>query len=94
MIGDNGIDLGHDVRVVFTSWREYEHVGLIEEHLTPQGERCGGGIMFDLPGVAEAFPDRPLWTLCSVDPLTITPSLQCTGCGHHGWIVDGVWCPA
>lgn len=93
MIGDNGTDLGHGVRIAFTTWHEHDPVGLIEEHTDPTGHRCGGGILFDLPGVREAFPNRPVWTLVTVDPLTITPSLLCD-CGHHGWIKNGRWEPA
>ena len=35
----------------------------------------------------------PRWTLHSLDPLHIEPSVLC-GCGHHGWIRGGCWCPA
>lgn len=34
------------------------------------------------------------WTLVSRDPLTISPSLLCRACGHHGFIRDGKWVPA
>lgn len=93
MIGDDGIDLGHGVRYVFVSWRRYERAGILEEHTAPDGKRCGGSVLFDLPGIAEAFPDHELWMVTSYDPLSLTPSLQCS-CGHHGWITDGQWVPA
>lgn len=87
------IDLGHDVAVVFTSWRDRDRTGLIHSHNRPDdGEPCAGGIMFDLPGVADAFPGRPLWTLVSADPLTVSPSLLCS-CGSHGLIQGGKWVP-
>lgn len=88
-----GIDLGHGVRIVFTTWRRHERAGLLEEHTAPAGHRCGGGILFDLEGVREAFPDRPVWTVQQWDPLTLSPSLLCE-CGHHGWIQNGKWVPA
>lgn len=87
------IDLGHNVSIVFTSWRKYDKAGLIHSHRRPDnGEPCAGGIMFDLPGVAEAFPGRPLWQLIRLDPLTVSPSLLCN-CGNHGFIERGSWWP-
>lgn len=100
------IDIGHGVRIRYTSWDEYPRVGLIEYHACHGGNcvrsdtgepgLCGGGLLFDLPGVREAFPGRALWRVESWEPLTITPSVQCgcTGCRHHGWIQEGRWRPA
>jgi hypothetical protein len=34
------------------------------------------------------------WTLVSEEPLTLTPSVLCRSCGHHGFITDGKWVPA
>ena len=34
------------------------------------------------------------WDLISSDPLTLSPSLLCRVCGHHGSIRDGRWVPA
>jgi hypothetical protein len=31
------------------------------------------------------------WVVRSTDPLTVTPSILCTGCGTHGFITDGQW---
>lgn len=88
------INLGHDVSIVFTSWRSHAKAGLIHAHSQPDNnEPCSGGIMFDLPGVAEAFPGRPLWQLIQLEPLTVSPSLLCD-CGHHGFIREGEWVPA
>lgn len=92
---EDGIDLGHGVTFQFTSWRDIAKAGFIERHPRPDnGEQCFGSVIFDLPGVREAFPNRPLWTLESIDPLTISPSVLCTVCGHHGFIRDGEWVPA
>lgn len=92
--GAKRIDIGHGVSVVYTSWGTYDRVGLIEWHRTPAGDECGGGVLFDLPGVAEAFAGRPLWQVESAEPLTLSPSLLCRTCGHHGWIRNGRWEPA
>jgi len=35
-----------------------------------------------------------LWTVEKLDPLTLSPSLLCRRCGHHGFIRDGRWVPA
>lgn len=94
MSGDP-IDLGHGVTVTFTTWGEHDPAGLIENHTHPQtGNECGGGVLFDLPGIREAFPGRALWQIESLNPLTISPSLVCSVCGHHGWIKQGRWVPA
>lgn len=94
-MGQQPLDIGHGVTIEFTSWGAHERVGLIEHHSTPNGEPCdGGGVLFDLPGVREAFPGRALWKVESWVPLTLAPSLLCSRCGHHGWIRDGRWCPA
>lgn len=34
------------------------------------------------------------WTVESVDPLTISPSILCGSCGLHGLWRDGRWVPA
>lgn len=90
-----GMDIGHGVTISWTSWGVHQHAGLIEFHTQPDGTQCfGGGVLFDLPGVREAFPGRPVWTVEKWEPLTLSPSLLCTVCGHHGWIREGRWVPA
>lgn len=55
---------------------------------------------FDHPDVVVALneehdpPDSPRWTVESTEPLTLSPSLLCRGCGNHGWIREGRWVPA
>jgi hypothetical protein len=34
------------------------------------------------------------WRVVSKEPLTISPSLLCRRCGHHGFIRAGRWVPA
>jgi hypothetical protein len=39
--------------------------------------------------------DETGWTLVSVEPLTVKPSIQCLGtCKIHGFITGGKWVPA
>lgn len=86
------IDLGHDVLVMFTS-RDGARVGLLESHPRPDdGRGCSGAVTFDVPE-AEGLKG-PRWQVESMDPLTISPSVLCRGCGWHGWIRGGQWVPA
>lgn len=94
------IDIGNGVRIIYTLWGDHDPVGLIEYHPCEPGgtcrnprTECGGAVLFDLPGVREAFPDRAVWTVNSLDPLDLSPSLLCGCCGHHGWIRGGRWVP-
>lgn len=34
------------------------------------------------------------WKLEQRDPVTISPSILCMNCRHHGFIRDGKWVPA
>lgn len=86
------IDLGHDVKIMFTTRQgSNDRIGLIESHRAPDGRECGGSVTFDVSGT-EGLPG-PRWTLVSLDPLTISPSILC-GCGHHGFVREGAWVPA
>ena len=38
--------------------------------------------------------DTMWWALVSLDPLTLSPSILCPACKHHGHIVEGKWVPA
>lgn len=94
-MGTEPVDLGHEHSYSFTSWDQHDRVGLIQHHHRPDGAECpGGGVLFDLPGVKEAFPGRATWRVESWDPLTLSPSLLCTACGDHGFIREGRWVPA
>lgn len=51
-------------------------------------------------GSGRTFRDQTLmphgggtWRITSAPgaPLTVTPSINCTACGTHGWITDGKW---
>jgi hypothetical protein len=69
-------------------------VGLIHHHLKPDNTGCSGGsVLFDIPA-NEDFPDHAKWTLVSLEPLHLEPSLLCVICGSHGFIRDGLWVPA
>lgn len=87
----DGIDIGHGVRIYWTVAEDPDvRVGLIEEHDSPSG-RCAGNVFF-----RGRVPDdcHPAWTIESEDPLTLSPSILCRTCGHHGFIRGGRWVPA
>lgn len=88
------VDLGYGVMVEYMRWRGHDKAGLIRTHPAPGGGQCESSAMFDLPGVREAFPNAAVWQVEQWEPLTLSPSLLCRACGHHGWIRDGRWVPA
>ena len=61
--------------------------GLEYHHPAPAGRECGGWVPFK-----PAAPNG--WDVVSLEPLTLSPSLLCTACGHHGWIRNGQWVSA
>lgn len=90
------LDLGHGVRLEFVSWRAHPRAGYIQQHPHPTEPdvTCTGSGLFDLPGIRENFPGRPVWKVDSWEPLTLSPSLLCTVCGNHGWVKEGRWVQA
>jgi len=101
------IDIGHGHTIRFTSWapdREFnpqyadlpdvDPWGLLVDHSKPDGSPCDGGVVtFASEAARRVDPGRPVWTVESMEPLTISPSLLCH-CGDHGFIRDGRWIPA
>jgi hypothetical protein len=95
------LDLGHGHTASIVGWHygfddipDTDHYGVDVEHTTPSGRPCVGFIPFDSPSSrAAGVGDAHRWTLESIDPLTVSPSLLCA-CGDHGFIRDGHWVPA
>jgi len=80
------LDLGHDVRAEVRAIHGEIH-GVHYEHT------CNG--VASSPGwvpVKPMWPDG--WDLVQLEPLTLSPSLLCRACGHHGFIREGRWLPA
>jgi len=69
-----------------------EHFMAIIDHTAPDGSQCQSAATLDSE-VAHAAgkPDRALWQVESIDPLTLSPSLLCGQCGDHGFIRGGRW---
>lgn len=74
---------GVQVEVLF---RDGTPVALIERHARPDGSTCEGVVRIRPTG-----HDREVWTVEQESPLTLSPSIACTACGHHGWIREGRW---
>ncbi|WP_069773036.1 hypothetical protein [Streptomyces sp. LUP30] len=98
------IDLGHDHRLQFLRWApdrdlnpqvsdvpDVERYAAVIEHLTPEGDRCAGGVTFDSPTARKIEPGKAMWSVESWAPLTLSPSVLCLRCGDHGFVRDGRW---
>lgn len=87
------IDLGNDTKYSKVVDKDKKWIGINEWHLNPNGELCGGWVPFDVKS-DYINPNNPTkWTVESYEPLTLSPSLQCTTCGHHGHIRNNRWEP-
>jgi hypothetical protein len=54
----------------------------------PEGEPCAGTVSFGDPG--HDSKGRAHWSLVSLDPLHVEPSILCS-CGRHGFVRAGRW---
>ena len=91
---DDAIDIGAGVRIKFSEY-EGEAAGINEWHLKKDGTWCRGWVAFHNSAWGRQFKSREVgWNVVSHDPLTLTPSILCRVCGHHGFITNGRWVPA
>jgi hypothetical protein len=88
---EGGTDIGHGVRIVANEYNG-QIVGIIEEHPGKDGARCSGYVKFR--GRDPNPEGRPSWVVEQEEPLTLSPSVLCTTCGHHGYVREGKWVPA
>lgn len=90
-VGKDLGDLGHDVSA------ELRYVDSILDGVG-YWHTCVGGAGLPIPKMYGYFPVKPAWShgwdVISVEPLTLSPSILCTVCKHHGFIRDGRWVPA
>jgi hypothetical protein len=61
--------------------------GIIERHFDEKGEICEGYVPFANTGQ----DSRSCWEVISLNPLEISPSINCTACSAHGFIREGRW---
>jgi len=98
------IDISDDHYIQFTTWKpdrklnpqykdlpDLDPCGLIMYHKTPEGKECSGSIMFESDVAKIVFSNQPVWTVESLEPLTLSPSLLCVACKDHGYIREGKW---
>lgn len=84
-----GDDIGSNVRIRWVDMMTDDAQGIVETHLNlTTGKPCSGYVNLD-PAAG-----HPLWTVESRDPLTLSPSILCRECGHHGWIREDRWASA
>lgn len=101
------IDLGQDHTLTFMGWYpdrdlnphckgipDVERYAALIEHTAPSGEPCRSAATFAGEVQAQIEPNKPTWSVESWEPLTLSPSLLCRGCGDHGLIRSGRWVPA
>lgn len=89
----DAVNIGHNTWISFKRDADGNEIGLFEWHDCAH-DFCAGGIYFDNEHARRAWPRGPFWTVETREPLTISPSLACGNCGHHGFIRSGVWVPA
>lgn len=87
-------DLGNGTVAVWIVTDDGKVIGLIERHQCYQDRKSGGAVMFTL-----GYGPTQTWTVESGTPgnwegFTISPSIACQTCSHHGWIRDGKWVDA
>lgn len=89
------LDLGHGVQLEILAASGRQEARFDYTHPRPDGAgRCAGGGWLDTPGIEPEFPESPHWTVESWEPITLSPSLLCGACGHHGFVREDRWVPA
>lgn len=84
-------DIGHGVLIQRVRSPGTEIAGIEYTHLSPKdGTACMGWVPF----AGREHGSDAGWKVESEDPLTLSPSLLCRICGHHGFIRAGKWVPA
>lgn len=87
---EEAVPLGHDT--FYTKvYRDSEWIAIHEWHRCRGVDYGAGFIAFTDRTRPEWWAGGPTWEVLSEDPLTLSPSLACQTCGHHGFIRDGRW---
>lgn len=79
-------DIGHGVAIAFANYKG-TRAGIQYTHPDGKGGECSGWAPF-------LSYSKNGWTVEQEEPLTLSPSLLCRICGHHGFIRNGRWVPA
>jgi hypothetical protein len=81
------LDFGEGVRGGWIDNKAGKRIGVFVAHHFPTGEVCAGAVWWEAPDNNRKYP---LWTLVSMEPLTLEPSIMCS-CNVHGHIRNGKW---
>lgn len=86
---DPEVDAGHGVRFAIRRM-DGKAMGLVYWHpcTWEPATKQGDFIPFNEP------PSRTFWDVLKEDPITLSPSLLCPICKHHGFFEEGKWRPA
>lgn len=84
-ITNQSIDLGSGIIEAEIRFIGGRAEGIYYEHVCKNGAIGPGWIPLTGPHK---------WTIEQLDPLTLSPSLLCPICGHHGFIRNGKWVSA
>lgn len=84
-------DLGHGVEVCEFRYDPEGQLHIAYRHDCVNGDKPHRA--FSAVPVSESGSARD-WKLEQREPLTISPSLLCCTCQHHGFIRGGKWIPA
>jgi hypothetical protein len=101
-VEDRRVDLGHGTKYSKLLDKDGNWVAIHEWHACAARKVPGlygdgmtaGFVPFDTPEARAVTTDGPKWSVESWDPLTLSPSLACRSCSHHGFIRNGRWVPA
>ena len=87
------LDIGQGVTISKTADKNGDWVGLIRRHPRKGRDgRCSSAVAFDTAASRAVHGDGMAFhAVVSWEPLTLSPSLLCRACGHHGHIQDGKW---
>jgi len=89
----DAVDIGHGTWISFMRDRDGNEIGINEWH-NCKHDFTAGSVYFDNEAARRAWPVGQFWTVEQREPLTISPSVACGTCGHHGFIRNGQWVPA
>lgn len=87
----SAIPTGPGTWMSFVVDRDENTIGIIEWHTCSRGELARCGVYFDNDAYRRFRPDGSRWTVEQEEPLTLSPSILCRTCGHHGYIRNGQW---
>lgn len=87
-------DIGHGVTACEFRYEPEGQLHIAYRHVCgPNADDESDRLAFSAVPVSPEGNARD-WKLESREPLTISPSLLCMSCQHHGFIREGKWVPA